>query len=61
MDKLQKIGLANLVGFEGFGNGVLVVVVSNKLFIICLHIRYFCDVCILILLGYPYFSSKIRY
>ena len=46
--------------FDGLDNVFLVGAVSVKLFILRLHIRYFCDMCILILLEYPYFSSKIR-
>ena len=46
------------IGFEGLDNGVLLVAVSVKLFIICLHIQYFWDVCILILLEYQYFLLR---
>ena len=40
------------IGFEGLDIGVFVVAIYFKLFILCLHIQYFCDVCILILFEY---------
>ena len=46
------------IGFKGLDNGILVVAVSIKLFILRLHILYFCDVCILVLLEYPYFLLR---
>ena len=46
------------IGFEGLNIGVLVVAIYVKLFILRLYIRYFCGVCILILLDCPDFLLR---
>ena len=46
------------IGFECLDIGVLVIVIYVKFFILRLHIRYFCDVCILILLDYSDFLLR---